>query len=148
MYLLKSKTTFLLPPTSSKSFIQQIILHFYTDNMQKNTDIYAKHNGFMHQTATAVPQKQHSDSQKMPCCSIKFLLIKCSNHQEEFYFYKIYTCYFLFDGFLGILNQHITFYQSDYYTYFTFLRLPFSPTAVPSPAYFAVSRTENSKMTN
>lgn len=147
MYLLKSKTPFLLPPTSSKSFIQQTIPHFYTDNMQKNTDIYAKYNGFMHQTATAVLQKQHSDSQKMPCCSIKFLLIKCSNHQEEFYFYKIYTCYFLFDGFLGILNQHITFYQSDYYTYFTFLRLPFSLTAVPSPAYFAVSRTENSKMT-
>ena len=110
MYLLKSKTPFLLPPTSSKSFIQQITPHFYTDNMQKNTDIYAKHNGFMHHTATAVLLKQHSDSQKMPCCSIKFLLIKCSNHQEELYFYKIYTCYFLFDGFPGILNQHITSY--------------------------------------
>ena len=92
--------------------------------------------------------------QESNAVSQKITLAICENPPDKVFkfsvgilFYKISVCFFLFVMFFRTSIQHMAFYHSIHYADFSLLIFPFSSTAVLSSAYFAVSHTENSKMT-
>lgn len=92
--------------------------------------------------------------QESNAVSQKITLAICENPPDKvfksskgIFFLQNIRLFFLFGVFFRTPIQHMAFYHSIHYADFSLLRSPFSSTAVLSSAYFAVSRTENSKMT-